>query len=110
MTAINTTYVNMMDRYQNLISDGAKSPGLGGLDQADPTGQSFTDMLTSELDKVTESQKESDNLMVDFVSGGDVDLHQVMIAAEEARLNMEMMVQVRNKVIEAYKELNNMQL
>ena len=42
---------------------------------------------------------------------GEVDdLHSVMIATEEARISLELAVQVRNKCIEAYKEINNMQL
>ncbi len=110
MTVINKMYFDIMDRYQNLIGDGPKNPSMGGLDQTQPAGQSFTDMLTSELGKVNDAQIKSDGLMADFASGGETDLHQVMIAAEEARLSMEMAVQIRNKMIEAYKELNSMQM
>ncbi len=110
MTGINKMYFDIMDRYQNLIGDGPKIPGKGNLDQAPPAGQSFTEMLSSEMGKVNESQSRSDGLMADFISGGETDLHQVMIAAEEARLSMEMAVQIRNKMIEAYKELNSMQM
>ena len=110
MTAINNMYFNMMDRYQNLIGEGPKNLSTGALDAPVPAGQSFTDLLTSELGKVNSSQMKSDSLMADFAAGGETDLHQVMIAAEEARLSMEMAVQIRNKMIEAYKELNSMQM
>jgi flagellar hook-basal body complex protein FliE len=46
----------------------------------------------------------------DFIAGEVDDLHTVMIATEEARLSLELAVQVRNKCIEAYKEISNMQL
>ncbi|WP_313119110.1 flagellar hook-basal body complex protein FliE, partial [Proteiniclasticum ruminis] len=46
----------------------------------------------------------------DFAAGKTDDLHNVMIGVEEARLSMELAVQVRNKIIEAYKELTQMQL
>ena len=38
------------------------------------------------------------------------DLHTVMIATEEVRLSLELAVQIRNKFVESYKEINNMQL
>ncbi|PKM79132.1 MAG: flagellar hook-basal body complex protein FliE, partial [Firmicutes bacterium HGW-Firmicutes-13] len=42
---------------------------------------------------------------------GEVDdLHQVIIAVEEAKLSMQFMVQVRNKIIEAYQEIARMQI
>lgn len=46
----------------------------------------------------------------DFISGEVEDLHAVMIATEEARLSLDLALQVRNKIVEAYKEINNMQL
>ncbi len=110
MTGINKMYFDMMDRYQNMIWDGPKNIGTGALDSPQPAGQSFTDLLSSELGKVNSSQIKADTLVADFASGGETDLHQVMIAAEEARLSMEMAVQIRNKMIEAYKELNSMQM
>ena len=42
---------------------------------------------------------------------GDVeDLHTVLIASDEASLALELAVQVRNRLVEAYKEINNMQI
>ena len=67
-------------------------------------------MLNEQLNKLNDKQVEADNYINDLISGNDVDLHQVMIATEEARLSLELAVQIRNKVVEAYKELNNMQL
>ncbi len=110
MTAINKMYFDIMDRYQNMIGDGPKNVGTGALDSPQPAGQSFTELLSSELGKVNATQIKADEVVADFAAGGETDLHQVMIAAEEARLSMEMAVQIRNKMIEAYKELNSMQM
>ena len=44
-----------------------------------------------------------------FVNGEPVELHQVMAAAEEAGISLEMLVEVRNKVTEAYRTVINMQ-
>ena len=46
---------------------------------------------------------------IDLVRGEGVELHQVMASAEEASLSLDLMVELRNKVTEAYKTLVNMQ-
>lgn len=73
-------------------------------------GSDFKEIMNEQIQKLNDKQVEADNYIKDLISGKDVDLHQVMIATEEARLSLELAVQIRNKIIEAYKELNNMQL
>lgn len=112
MTQITNAYTNIMDRYNNLISQGGNT--LGKAESTDSqginAGISFGDMITSQMEKMNNSQVKADGLIQDFAAGKTEDLHQVMIAAEEARISMELAVQVRNKVVEAYKELSSMQL
>lgn len=71
---------------------------------------SFKDVINTELEKLNNQQVKADQMTEAFISGEVDDLHTVMIATEEARLSLELAVQIRNKVIEAYKEVNNMQL
>lgn len=73
-------------------------------------GISFADMVSTEIDKVNSAQVKADDLTNEFMVGEVDNLHSVMIATEEARISLELAVQVRNKCIEAYKEINNMQL
>jgi len=112
MTQIMNSYANIMDRYNNLIGQGGNTLGkTEGADKEGVTaGISFGDMVTSQMEKMNNSQVQADQLIQDFAAGKTEDLHQVMIAAEEARISMELAVQVRNKVVEAYKELSSMQL
>jgi flagellar hook-basal body complex protein FliE len=112
MTQFISSYSNILDRYNNLISQGG-----GTINKTDEKnmaslglGESFGDMFTSQLDKLNSTQIQADQLSMDFASGNTEDLHQVMIAAEEARISMELAVTVRNKIVEAYKELSSMQL
>lgn len=72
--------------------------------------ESFSAMLKSQLQKVEQSQIKADSLTQEMMTGGKVELHEVLIATEEARLMLELTMQVRNKVMEAYKEMMNMQL
>jgi flagellar hook-basal body complex protein FliE len=76
----------------------------------DENKNSFKDIINNEIEKLNNSQIKADKLTEDLISGQVDDLHSVLIATEEARISLELAVQVRNKVIEAYKELNNMQL
>lgn len=71
---------------------------------------SFKDLVNREIEKVNNQQIKADNMAQDFISGQAEDLHAVLIATEEARLTLELAVQIRNKCIDAYKEINNMQL
>lgn len=71
---------------------------------------SFKDIISNEIEKLNNIQVKADKLTQDFITGEVEDLHSVMIATEEARIALELAVQVRNKCVEAYKEINNMQL
>jgi flagellar hook-basal body complex protein FliE len=112
MTQFISSYSTILDRYNNLIGQGNNPVRKTGEKEMESLGlgESFGDMFTSQLDKLNTSQIQADELAMDFASGNTEDLHQVMIAAEEARISMELAVQVRNKIIEAYKELSSMQL
>lgn len=74
------------------------------------TGTTFKDLINDQLEKLNNSQLRADQMAQDFISGEVDDLHAVMIATEEARLSLDLALQIRNKVVEAYKEINNMQL
>lgn len=71
---------------------------------------SFKDLIQEEMARVNHMQLKADDMTDKFIAGEIDDLHSVMIATEEARLSLELAVQLRNKCIEAYREINNMQL
>lgn len=70
----------------------------------------FKEIISDEINKVNDMQVYADKMTEQFISGEIDDLHTVMIATEEARLSFELAVQIRNKLVESYKEINNMQL
>lgn len=74
-------------------------------------GASFINDLKKSLDNVNEKQVESDVLTEKLVRGDEnVDIHQVMLSTEEAKMSLQLAVQVRNKLLDAYQELSRMQL
>lgn len=73
----------------------------------DQTG--FSRFLMDAIDKVNESQQLSSELKKDFQLGKEgIDITQVMIASQKANIEFQMMMQVRNKLINAYKDIMNM--
>ena len=72
-------------------------------------GPSFGDTLKQFVGGVSDAQDAAGELRAKFVRGENVELHQVMAAGEEAGIALEMLVELRNKVSEAYRTLVNMQ-
>ncbi|MBO8129733.1 MAG: flagellar hook-basal body complex protein FliE [Peptococcaceae bacterium] len=69
---------------------------------------SFGELFSQAIEKLNQSQVKADNAIKDFLAGGKQDLHQVMIALKEAEITMQLAVQVRNKIVEAYQEISRM--
>jgi flagellar hook-basal body complex protein FliE len=72
--------------------------------------EGFGDIFKQALQDVNAAQKESENKTAQLVTGEVNDVSEVMIAAQKASLSLELTVQVRNKVVEAYQEVMRMQL
>ncbi|MGO0121696.1 flagellar hook-basal body complex protein FliE [Desulfothermobacter acidiphilus] len=70
---------------------------------------SFADHLNRFLDQLEQSQNKANATLRDFLTG-EAELHTVMIAAQEARLWLELSVQLRNKLVESYQEISRMQI
>ncbi|MBU3142312.1 flagellar hook-basal body complex protein FliE [Clostridium sp. CF012] len=71
---------------------------------------SFLDTLKEKLNEVNDKQIESENLTQKFIKGEEEDVHKVMLSTEEAKLSLELAVQIRNKLVDAYGEFNRMQI
>ena len=75
-----------------------------------PSGPSFADTLTRVVNDTQQMQEDATNLIGRFVRGEPVELHQVMAASEEAGIALEFLVEMRNKVTDAYRTVMNMQI
>jgi len=67
-------------------------------------GKSFDSMLTN----LSQTQNYSDNLMTKLAAGEEVDLHQVMIAADQTDISFKVAMGIRDKLVDAYKEISRM--
>lgn len=70
--------------------------------------KSFANTLREAIDKVNDYQVQSDTLTNKLIQGENVELHEVMIAAQKANITLNATVEIRNKVIEAYQEIMRM--
>ena|SRR5436190_4220957 len=96
-----------------------RAPGLDGLTplegpaqagQTQPASESFGSVLGKMVSEVNDSQHVAAEAVRTLQSGGNVSLHQAVIAMEEANISFQLMVEVRNKMLEAYQELMRMQI
>jgi flagellar hook-basal body complex protein FliE len=89
---------------------GLDIAGVGGMSrfQMPEGGTSFGDTIKKAIGGVSEKQDTAQNYIERFVRGEPVELHQVMAASEEAQLSLEMLVEMRNKLMDAYKSVVTM--
>lgn len=90
-------------------------PSLRGIDPSQKSSagdntqsvtQSFGDMLSA----LNQSQTNADNLMQQLAQGENVDLHTVMIGLEENNVNFNVAMGIRDRLVEAYREIMRMQV
>ena len=69
-------------------------------------GRGFSDGVTN----LSGVQKEAEDAMETFAAGGDISVHEVMIATQKSTLAMQMAIQLRNQMINAYTEFKNLRV
>ncbi|MFA8437508.1 flagellar hook-basal body complex protein FliE [Pueribacillus sp. YX66] len=72
--------------------------------------QQFSQMLNDAVQKVNDTQVASDRETEKLINGQTTNLHDVMITAEKAAVTLQVSLEVRNKIIEAYQEVMRMPL
>ncbi len=108
--------MNTIDTSQLLMQLRAAAAQAGIKPQAaepaaTPVADNFSSLLSQSIGKVNEMQNHAGDLTRAFEMGNpNVSLPEVMIAKSKAGLAFEGMVQVRNKVVEAYQEIMRMQV
>ena len=70
----------------------------------------FLNVLSDSLEKVNQNQVQADTAMKELVAGRSKNIHETMLTIERADASLKMMMQVRNKILDAYKEIMRMQV
>ena len=71
---------------------------------------SFKNLLLEAIDHVNEMQQGADRVVEQLMTGGDVNPAEVLTAVQKADLSFRMMMQIRNKLVEAYQEIKDIRI
>ncbi len=99
---------------ENLLSElknmGMRDSALGKDFEKPKTeqGPSFLDHLKDGVKEVNELNESADKLSMELANGKQENIHETMLRMSEAELGFNLMVQVRNKILDAYQEVMRM--
>ena len=94
-----------------LLPNVENKPNTRAVDrELQKTNESFSDLLSKSIGDVNSLQSEAGKAMEKMVSGETSDLHEVMIAVEKARTSFDLLMEIRNKTMDMYREIMRMQV
>ena len=99
----------------NTINSLAPSLQMPGISQANAPGategaKSFKNFLLESIGEVNSMQQDADKAVENMMTGGDVNPAEVLTAVQKADIAFRMMIQVRNKMVQAYDEVKNIRV
>jgi flagellar hook-basal body complex protein FliE len=72
--------------------------------------QPFKNILLEAIDQVNSMQGEANQAVEQLITGGDVNPAEVLTSLQKADISFRMMMQIRNKLVQAYQEVNNIRI
>lgn len=90
------------------LSEAQKPAALGAESQAQ--GANFADLLKQAMQEVGEAQTTAEQEARNLMTGESTDMHTAILAVQKADVSFQMMMAVRSKLIEAYREVMRMQM
>ena len=104
-----TAAQEVLAKMREIQSEARQSDGVSISDRAQG-GTSFMDHLSKGIQEVNSMQKTADKMATELSSGKSENLHETMLATTQAELSFNLMVQLRNRALEAYQEVMRMQV
>lgn len=83
---------------------------IGTTNTEESSGTSFSNVLSDAINKVNDAEVNANNKIEALIKGEDVEMHEVMLAMQESSLSLQALIEVRNNVVDAYKEISSLQL
>lgn len=78
--------------------------------EADSGGIDFSDILKDSIKGVNDAQLEADSAVQQVLNGETKDIHETMVTLQKADVSLKLMMEVRNKLLEAYQEIMRTQV
>lgn len=110
ISALNMLNANNSVNSASNVRDLQTNPGNELGNGAAKAGSDFGQFLTDALNQVDALQKNADAASVGLATGQIQDIHTVMIALQKASLSLNLTVETRNKLLDAYSEVMRMQI
>jgi flagellar hook-basal body complex protein FliE len=85
-------------------------PAAPGRAEAGQQADSFKDVLLRSIHEVNAMQQDADRAVEQLATGGEVTTAEVLTAIQKADIAFRMMMQIRNKVVQAYQEIQNIRV
>jgi len=98
-----------METYIQPINVSVPQVKLSGTANKTDSAETFSNIMWNALQEVNRLQLKADQSTEKMVLGEVNDIHQVMLDTEQAKLALQLTVQIRNKLVEAYQEISRMQ-
>jgi len=95
-------------QYQHIGMDAINAQKIDNLSPTAQTANDIGEGLKNSIKELNATQKDAENKAEIFAAGGNVSIHDVMISAQKSALSMQMAIQLRNQILNAYNELRNM--
>ena len=100
---------SLMGSSSSRIERVGQDAGAGG-QVSGQGGTSFSDILKNSLEQVNLHQVQADQAIRELAAGRNKNIHETMLAVERADSSLKLMMQVRNKILDAYREIMRMQV
>lgn len=84
--------------------------GLNEINLENNTETSFSNILVDAINQVNDAEVSSNSKIEALIKGEDVSMHEVMLEMQESQLSLQLLIEVRNNIVEAYQEINKLQL
>lgn len=90
---------------REMQANGLQAPAETG-----GSGGTFSDVLRNSVEKVNEMQHQANQAINELVAGRSKNIHETMLTIERADTSLKLAMQVRNKILDAYREIMRMQV
>lgn len=93
---------------EEMGAGGGQGAGQAPVNPAE--GKTFSEILSKSFETVNEQQQQADQAIRELVSGRTKNIHETMLTIERADASLKLATQVRNKILDAYREIMRMQV
>lgn len=99
---------SLFARYAERMAERNQTAGAGK--SSDSSAGSFLEMMREGVGRVNSMQQDANSQVEEMLSGGDVQSAEVMTGLQKADMAFRLLVQIRNKLMDAYQEINGIRI